>query len=440
MNNRREIFGWAMYDWANSAFSTTVVVVFFGPYLTSIAQSASRDGFIYLFGIPIKYNSLFSYCGSVSVGLQVLFLPVLGALADYSRARKRMLMLFAALGSAATVAMFFVKPGLHWFGGALFIMANLSFGASMVFYNAYLPDIASPDRRDGISSRGFAFGYAGGGLLLVLNLLLFEFRERLGLDSGLAVRICLASAGFWWIGFSLLTFKRLRSRRAARALPPGQSYFTVGFKQLANTLSQVSKFPQTIRYLLAYLIYNDGIQTVILMTTVFASDELKMVESELILIILMVQGVALAGSLAFGRLAEKMSTKRAIIVSLIIWSGITLYAFFVRSHLEFWFLAASGALVLGGSQALSRSLFSQMIPRGREAEFFSFYEVSDRFTSWLGPLLFGLANQFLGGLRYGILSLLALFLVGLLLLTSVNVARAIREAQTADLREAFATA
>lgn len=440
MNDRREIFGWTMYDWANSAFSTTVVTVFLGPYLTSITEAAAdANGLVHVLGVPIRYDSFFAYCVSISVALQVFLLPVLGAVADFSHLRKRMLMLFSTLGAITTILLFFVTTDLYLFGGVLFIVANLAFGASIVFYNAYLPDIASLDKRDSVSSRGFAMGYLGGGILLLLNLIFFTFRNQLGIDGALAARICIASAGIWWLAFSFITFARLRSRHAERHLPPGESYFTIGFKQLGNTFRQVRKFPETIRYLIAYLIYNDGIQTVIVIATIFGSVELGMEQSDLILVILMVQGVAFVGAFVFNFLASRIGTKNAIIVSLVIWSGVAIYAsLFLQTIPEFYVLAAVVGTVLGGSQALSRSLFSQMIPKGREAEFFSFYEISDRFTSTLGPLVFGLANQITGSFRLGILSVAIFFVVGLIILVMVNVPRAIREAETANLVDAAA--
>jgi UMF1 family MFS transporter len=440
-DDRRELFGWTMYDWANSGFSTSVVTVFLGPYLTSVAEAAAdAQGLIYLLGIPIRYDSYYAYCGSVSVLLQVLILPVLGAIADYSHLRKRMLVLFSLIGSAATALLFFLTPGLHWLGGLLFILANLSFGAGIVFYNAYLPDIASEARRDAVSSAGFAMGYAGGGLLLLLNLLLFLFSDSLGIGTALAARISILSAGLWWFGFAQVTFARLRPRHAARSLAPGESYLTVGFKQLASTFREIRRFPETVRYLAAYLFYNDGIQTIIFISAVFAAEELGMSATNRILVILMIQVVAFGGAYFYGWLAGRLGAVRALVSSLVIWTGVVIYAFagmrnpavvaglgLPQRELEFWVLAFVVAIVLGGSQALSRSLFSKMIPPGREAEFFSFYEVSERGTSWIGPLLFGLANQVFGSLRYGILSVVVLFVVGLGILLTVDVPRAIRE-------------
>ena len=433
-NDKREIFGWTMYDWANSAFSTTVATVFLGPYLTSLANAAAdSQKLVYLLGIPIAPGSFMAYCVSVSVGLQVLFLPLLGAISDYSNLRKSMFMLFATLGAIMTTCLFFVTGGLWWLGGLLFILANLSFGAAIVFYNAYLPDIASEERRDNISSRGFAMGYLGGGLLLLVNIVLFLFSDRIGVDGSLAVRINLASAGIWWLLFSQVTFRALRPRAAMRALPPGKNYLTVGIAQLRETFREMKNYPHTIHYLIAYLVFNDGIQTVIGVSSVFGAEELKLDVGTLSGIILMVQFVAYFGAHLFDRIASRYGAKNAIMISLVVWATVTIYSYgFLYTGTQFWLLGAVIALVLGGSQALSRSLFSKMIPRGREAEFFSFYEISERGTSWMGPLVFGLVNQLTGSMRLGILSLIFFFVVGLALLIPVNVKRAIAEAERGD--------
>jgi len=466
VNDRREITGWAMYDWANSAFSTTVGTVFLGPYVANLARAVAEADFLArygipwseeiasqyppltasFFGLPIAPDSFLPYAVSFSVGLQVLFLPILGAIADYSHLRKRLMQLFAVLGALATTAMFFVVAETWWLGGVLFIIANLSFGAAIVFYNAYLPDIASEEKRDSVSSFGWAMGYLGGGLLLLGNLALFQLREPLGLDTGMAVRLNLASAGLWWLGWSLWTWATLRSRHAPRALPPGESYLTVGFKQLRQTFGEAHKYPHTIRYLLAYLIYNDGIQTVIAVAAIFAAAPvlqggLGIETGTLTLIILMIQFVAFFGALFWGRLAGWIGAKNALVVALMIWTVVVIYAYFGLQGesrvTEFWVLGACIALVMGGSQAISRSLFAQMIPPGKEAEFFSIYEISERGTSWIGPLIFGLVNQWLGSLRPAILSLIFFFVVGLVLLvTLVNVPRAIAESGQREARAA----
>ncbi|HNH04308.1 MAG TPA: MFS transporter [Anaerolineales bacterium] len=441
VNDRREIFGWAMYDWANSAFSTTIGTVFLGPYVAGLARSAAEAAGttnVSFLGIPVAPDSFLPYCISFSVGMQVLFLPILGAIADYSHLRKRMMQVFATIGAIATLLMFLVTGGLWWLGGLLFIVANLAFGAAIVFYNAYLPDIASPDETDRVSSYGWAMGYMGGGILLALNLAFFTFAEDLGVPGELAVRINLASAGIWWLGFSLITWSRLRPRHAARQLPAGDTYVSIGFKQLRKTFSEVKHFPETLKFLLAYFLYNDGIQTVIAVASTFAAAPLiqgglELEQSTLIAVILMIQFVAFFGALFWGKLAGWIGAKQSVVVSLVIWAGVVIYAYGglkgESATAQFFVLGVFIAIVMGGSQAISRSLFAQMIPNGKEAEFFSFYEISERGTSWIGPLVFGLANQIFGNLRYAILSLIFFFIMGLILLPFVNVSKAVEDAK-----------
>ena len=435
--NRREQFGWYFYDWANSAFSTTVGAVFLGPYVSSLTeQAAGPDGLVRLLGIPIAPYSLVSYCITISVVLQVLFLPILGAIADYSNLRKRLMQIFAVSGSVTTMFMFFVSAQTWWLGCLLFIVANLCFGAAIVFYNAFLPDIAEPDERDRVSSVGWALGYLGGGILLTLNLILFLMRDTIGIDSGMAVRINLFSAGLWWFGWSFVTWRLLRSRDIAKALKPGETYLSTGLKQLWATFKETAKYPHTIRFLLAYLLYNDGIQTVFASAAVFAAAPLVrgglgIEQGMLTQVILMIQFVAFGGALLFGRIAIRIGAKRALIIGLVIWTVVVIYAYLgLRGEsrfLQFWILGAFIALVMGGTQAVSRSLFANMIPPGKEAEFFSIYEVSERGTSWLGPLAFGLVNQLSGSLRPAIASIILFFVVGLFLLLRVDVRRAIAE-------------
>lgn len=438
INDRREITGWVMYDWANSGFQTTVITVLLGPYLTALAQGAVGENGIVLSLGPlgvVTAKSLFPYCVSLSVFLQVFLLPVLGAIADYTSHKKRLMAFLCYFGAAATCLMFFV-PGQSYVAiGLLFVVANLCYGASLVLYNAFLNDITTPDRRDAASSRGYALGYLGGGVLLAVNLALVLNASALGLSQPLAVRISLLSAGLWWGGFAAITFRRLRARPAPVAAPIGRSPVAAGIAQVAATLRELRRLPQTVRYLLAYMLYNDGIQTVISTASVFLAQELFVArglpasESFLIGIVLMIQFIAFFGALLFERIARGVGTKRAILISLVLWTGIIAYSYaLLQTTTQAWMMGVVLAIVMGGSQALSRSLFSQMIPAGREASFFGLYEISERGTSWIGPLIFGMVAGATNSYRQAILSLIVLLIGGMLLLAATDTDRAVREA------------
>jgi MFS transporter, UMF1 family len=427
---RREQRGWYFYDWANSAFSTTVAAVFLGPYLTALTESAAGvGGFVHPLGIPIRAGSFFPYVLSLSVVLQVLLLPITGAVADRSQRKKLLLALFAYIGAVATMGLYLTQGSAYLLGGLLFVVANFAFGASVVVYNAFLPEIAEPDERDRVSSRGWALGYLGGGLLLGANLVLFGVHESLGLSEGHAVRISLLSAGAWWALFALVPLVVLRNRRLAYQNEQDGTVLTAGFHQLLYTVRAARAYPQTLLFLAAYLLYNDGIQSIIALAATYGSVELELQQSTLISAILMVQFVAFLGALLLGAFARLFGAKRVVLASLILWTGVVAVGYFLQagSAWQFYLLAALIGIVLGGSQALSRSLFSHMIPTGQEAAYFSLYEISERGTSWLGPLVFGLMLQLTGSYRSALISLVVFFVAGFALLAVVNVRRAIVE-------------
>jgi UMF1 family MFS transporter len=317
--------------------------------------------------------------------------------------------------------MYFLEGKEYVFGSLLFILANVSFGASIVIYNSFLPQIASIEERDAVSSKGFAWGYLGGGLLLALNLVLLLKADSFGITTGFAVRVSLCSAGVWWGIFAIPTLLALHNRGAVRPLAAGQSAIGTVLRQLRHTALDVRKYPQTLTFLIAYLLYNDAIQTVITLASQFGADELKISQSNLTLAILMVQFVAFPGSFAFMWLARLITAKRAVIVSLFIWTGTLVYIYaWVKTTTQFFVLAAIVAVILGGSQALSRSLYAQIIPKGHEAEYYSVYEISDKGTSWMCPIFFGLAMQFTHSYRLAVLSLIVFFIAGLLVLFKVD--------------------
>ncbi|MEJ5367363.1 MAG: MFS transporter [Bryobacteraceae bacterium] len=423
----KEQRAWYMYDFANSAFSSTVVTLFLGPYLTALAKAAAdADGMVRPLGIAVDARSYWSYLISLSVLSQVAVLPVVGAWADASRNKKRILGVLAYTGAGATIAMFWLSGGMYLLGGALFLIANLAFGASIVVYNSFLNDIAPPGERDAVSSRGWGIGYLGGGLLLALNLLLYQQAPRLGLDEAMAVRISLGSAGAWWAFFTVIPMAGLKARGAAQA--PERAAWKSGFTQLGKTLRSLSRYRQALVFLAAYLLYNDAIQAVITLSGQFGADHLKMPMGELTLAILMVQFVAFGGAMAYQKIAEKFGAYRTVMASLFLWTGLMCGVFFIRDSGDFFLAAALVALIMGGTQALSRSLFSVMIPKGKEAEYFSLYEISDKGTSWLAPLIFGLALQFTGSYEWAVASLIVFFLAGIAVLAQVDVQKGMKEA------------
>ena len=425
----REQRGWYLYDWANSAFATTVIALFLGPYMTALAKAAADGaGFVHPLGIPVDARSYWSYLVSLSVVLQVLVLPIVGAVADYGSRKKQCLAATAYVGAAAAIAMYWLQGSAYLTGGLLFIIANVSFGASVVIYNSFLPEIAPPEQRDAVSSKGWGIGYIGGGVLLALNLVLFTYAARIGITEALAVRINLASAGVWWAVFTIPTLLTLRNRGSQRKAPAGGRAVGAVLGQLRRTVADIRRYPQTMLFLAAYLLYNDAIQAVLALAAQFGNDELKIPVSKLTLAILMVQFVGFFGAIAFQWLAAVSDAKRAILVSLVIWTATLLYLYAaVKTTTDFFIAAAIVAIVMGGSQSLSRSLFAQLIPSGKEAEYFSIYEVSDKGTSWLSPVVFGLALQFTRSYRIAILSLIVFFIAGLAVLLRVDVKRGERE-------------
>ncbi|MCL8012477.1 MFS transporter [Streptomyces sp. AS02] len=428
---RREQRGWYFYDWACSVYSTSVLTVFLGPYLTSVAEEAAdAEGFVHPLGIPVRAGSFFAYSVSLSVIVAVLVMPLVGAAADRTGRKKPLLATAAYVGATATTAMFFLDGDRYLLGGLLLIVANAAQSVAMMLYNSYLPQIAPPEERDAVSSRGWAFGYASGSLMLVVNLVLYLAHDSFGVSESAAVRICLASAGLWWGGFALIPLRRLRDRRSTSADPVAKGPSAMGFRQLAATVRDMRRHPLTLAFLLAYLIYNDGIQTVISQASIYGSEELGLGQSTLIGAVLLVQVLAVAGALTMGRLARTYGAKRTILGSLVAWTVTLAAGYFLPAGAPVWFfvLAAGIGLVLGGSQALSRSLFSHLVPPGKEAEYFSAYEMSDRGMSWLGPLLFGLTYQLTGSYRDAIISLVIFFVIGFALLARVPVRRAISDA------------
>ncbi|MCY7400699.1 MAG: MFS transporter [Nocardioides sp.] len=422
---------WYWYDWANSAYTTTIGTVFFGPYFINLAENAVGEGGRFDVGpFSMPPGSLFFWLITVSTILSAVLLPPLGAYADRTANKKGLLAFFAWTG-AAFAALIFFATGDNWQLAAVgIVVGNICFGAAGVINDSILPLISDEANRDRVSSRGWAWGYLGGGLLLVANLVVFLGHDAIGLEEGLAARLCMLSAAVWWAGFTIIPFRRLRNHQPADVEHVEGNAVARSFGQLAVTLREMKNYPMTLTFLLAYLFFNDGIQTVIASASVYGAEELGHSQTILIATILMVQFVAFGGALLFGRLAARNGAKNTILAGLGIWMVIVTIALFLPAgNVPLFLLLGAGiGVVLGGTQALARSYFSLLIPRGKEAEYFSFYHAMDRGTSWFGTATFAIVLALTDSYRPAIFALIAFFVIGGLLLMRVDTERGIRDA------------
>lgn len=415
---------WYLYDWANSAYSTTVITLFLGPFLTTLAKSVEKNNLVNFFGFHIPAGSVFPYSISISVLLQALLLPIIGSLADLTKRKTIYLAIFTIIGSLSTILFFFINSSIFILGSLLLIISNLAFGAAVVIYNSFLNEIADINEREVISSKGWAIGYLGGGTLLLINLILFLNYEKIGLSQILSIKINIALAGIWWALFSIPIITKFKSTHSSVFKKNKLKIIKDSFSQLYSTLKNTTLYPTSLLFLVAYLFYNDGVQSVISLSSQFGQEELKLNISFLTIVILVVQFVAAFGSMIFMKISLLFNEKKSILFAIFVWMLILIYAFtFLKGSSDFLILAIIIALVMGGIQSISRSLFSKLIPEGKEAEYFSLYEVSEKGTSWMGPFLFGLIYQYTFSYRYAILSLIVFFIIGgiILLFTKINV-------------------
>ena len=425
-NDRRTIFGWAMYDWANSAYTTTTLAVIL-PAL--FASEIVPEGGTRLFGRTFDAESLFSLLVAFTALVAFVLSPVLGAIGDYSASKRRFLQIFAYAGALLSLLFFFMRSGDVALTMALFLVTETCWAIAAVFYDSFLPHISTTDTIDRVSSRGFAFGYLGGGLQFALSLALIQLAPSIGIDDGLAARLAMVMAGLWWLGFGIFAIARLREPTAADPTTTTKGFFEyvrLGFSRTWQTARRLGGFPHLLLFLVAFFAYNDGVQTIIAISSVYATETLGLAVGQVAIAFLVVQVVAFAGALLFGRLAVWIGVKRAILVSLVLWTGLAFFGYRLpdADFVAFLTLAGSVGLVLGGTQALSRSLYGSMIPEEASAEFYGFYSVFSRFSSIWGPLTFGVVNTITGSSRTAVLSLVVLFVIGFVLLALVNVEKA----------------
>lgn len=413
-----------MYDWAISAFSTSVLAVFLNPYLTAIAKtSADAKGLLYIFGLPIYAESFFEYVISASVLLQIIILPFVGAITDASPSKKKILLFFSILGSSSATLMFFIGNNDHIYGALLLLISNICFGCAMVVYNSYLNDISADKDRDEISAKGFAWGYIGGGVLLAIHLVLVFFHKEIGIPNvNFAIRIALATSGLWWLGFGTIAIAHLNNKSSKINLKIPKANYSSVLKNLRGTVKGIRSYPNALLFLIAYLFYNDGIQTVIIVAGKFGSQKIGISIHNLALIILMIQFIAYFGSILVYKISDKIGSKSTLLLCLSIWITTIIFSyFFLNDIYSFIAMSIIIAFVLGGSQALSRSIFSKLIPSDKSAEYFSFYELSERGTSWMGPLAFGVVLQITHSYNLALLGLLFFFVIGTAMLFTIKI-------------------
>ncbi|MFN2309755.1 MAG: MFS transporter [Gammaproteobacteria bacterium] len=414
----RTVYAWACYDWANSAFATTVMAGFFPLFFKQYWNAGVADT-LSTFRLGIA-NSLASL-------IVVLLAPLLGAIADRLDRRKGFLLLFAALGVTMTGALHFVAAGAWELAALCYVLAVLGFSGSNLFYDALLVLIARPAQWDRVSALGFALGYLGGGLLFAVNVLMVLHPDWFGLaDASTAVRLSFLTVALWWAAFSLpLLFWVHEPHRTAPG--PLRQSLGAGLRQLGRTLREIGRLPHTFLFLLAYWLYIDGVDTIVRMAVDYGLS-LGFPSNSLITALLITQFVGFPAALAFGRLGERIGARRGILIALGVYIAVTAWGAFMDQVWEFYLLAVVIGLVQGGVQSLSRSLYARLIPPQRSAEFFGFYNMLGKFAAVLGPALMGGVGVLSGSPRIGILSLLVLFLLGAFLLTRVDLERGQRDA------------
>jgi UMF1 family MFS transporter len=438
LDRLRQQKAWNWYDWANSALYTTVLSVMFAPYMITVAGKAAGcvdadetcKKTVDVLGLHLAAGSLPSYLTSFATIASAFLLPIVGAFVDRSPRKKLHMAVFAWVGATFAALLFFLR-GDHWqLGAVAVVVSSILAGCSLISYYAILVDISTEEERDRASSRGWAWGYLGGGLLLAVNLVMFLAHDSFGLTESMAVRLSLLSAAVWWAVFTVIPFVRLRDYPPRNVVPESGGLIVRSFGQLFTTLRGLPKYPMTMTFLIAYLFYNDGIQTVIYTASTYGEKQLGFGTSVLIATILLIQFVAWGGALLFGRFAEKYGSYRSILGGTFGWMLIVLVAMVLprKNVVLFLIVAVAIGIVMGGTQALSRSFFSLLIPHGREGEYFSLYNAAERGTSWFGTLTFGLVFQLTGSYRPSILALIVFFVLGAVFLLRLDPERGIAEA------------
>ena len=438
--HRKELRAWAMYDFGISGMQTIIMTAVFPIFFVKVA-AANID--------PDRAAAWWGYVNTIGAVLIAVLAPILGALADFKAAKKKFLFAFMLLGAGATAAMFFISRGDMVYASVAFIFSLAGATGSMTFYEALLPHIADESEMDRVSTAGYALGYVGGGLLLAVALLIIQKPGLVGLPHGdgltplqatLPVRLSFLAVAAWWIAFAIPVLRAVAE--PPRVLEPDEASRTAPIRasitRLGTTLRELRDYKQAFLMMLAFTIYNDGIQTIIKMASVYGT-ELRIDQGQLIAAILLVQFIGIPAAFVFGSIAGRLGAKRSIFIGLVVYTGICIFGYFLRTARDFWILAVVVGLVQGGTQALSRSLFATLVPKHKSGEFFGFFSVFEKFGGILGPLAFAVASQVSGSSRVAILSVIVFFVIGAVLLALVDEKDGAAAARAADEATAIAS-
>lgn len=424
--HKKILRSWKMYDWANSAFATTIMAAVLPEFYSSVAGSTLDK---------TTATSYWGYSNTIAMLLIAIAAPILGAIGDHSGAKKRFLGGFAFVGIVATGLLIGIGSGMWVFASLLYIFGRVGFGGGNIFYDSLLPHVASPEEIDRVSAEGYAYGYLGGGILLALNLLMILKPAFFGIpDAAWASRISFLSVALWWAIFSIPIFKNVSEPRVVIARDESLNPLKAGYQRLRRTFKDIRRFKELAKFLVAFWLYNDGIGTIIIMAVIFGA-EIGIGRTHLIGAILMVQFIGIPFTILFGRLPKRLGTKKSILLALGVYTIIAILGYFMQKPAHFWLLAFLVSMVQGGTQALSRSMYASMAPASKSGEFFGFYNVSSKFAGIIGPTLFGVVGQLTGTSRISIISIIIFFLAGAGILATVNHAQGIKAAISEDEEE-----
>jgi MFS transporter, UMF1 family len=419
--SKKVINGWAMYDWSNSVYNLVITTTFFPVYFTAITGGAPFNGTVNFFGRNFVNTALYLYALAFTYLLVAITMPILSSIADYKGNKKRFMQFFCTVGALACSGMFFFTKENVEVGIVCMMVAAFGFWSSLVFYNSYLPEIASEQDRDRVSARGFAFGYIGSVIMQIIGFALVMFAEKIPFlgDEGSAVRFTFLLVGIWWFGFAQIPFSRLPKGTPSITGNRHSNVLTGGFKELRKVLGQLIKLPVVKRFLFAFFFYNMGVQTVMLAATNFGSKVLNLPSQKLIITVVLIQLVAIAGAFLMARLSDKFGNFKTLIGVVLFWMLICVISYFMTNEYQFYGIAVAVGLVMGGIQSLSRSTYSKLMPKTKDtASFFSFYDVTEKIAIVIGLFAFASIEEITGSMRNSVLALIVFFALGLVFLLS----------------------